>query len=244
MCGWSIVTQSERPSSCPTLSPKLARVRSPMSSSLIFSRVRSNGYLSPYRSRSSFLFLGNTVDEDDLLRNSIFRDDTLVGEHLEMVLDARFADAIRIGWPLDHERQRPLAPFVVLDADDGGLRDPGALRDQVLDLQRRNPLAAGLDHVLDAVGDVDVAVRADHRDVAGVQVAPAPELLGGFGTVQISLGQRGRTQHDLAGGLAIMRHVVHVGIDDAQIHERPCHAGPGAEIDLSVRITSEVLRSD
>jgi hypothetical protein len=31
------------------------------------------------------------------------------------------------------------------------------LRDQVLDLQRRNPLAAGLDHVLDAVGDVDVS---------------------------------------------------------------------------------------
>ena len=33
--------------------------------------------------------LGDAVDEHDLLRNAVFRDDALVGEHFEMVLDGR-----------------------------------------------------------------------------------------------------------------------------------------------------------
>ena len=146
-----------------------------------------------------------------------------------MVLDGPVADAIRIGRLLDHERQRPLAPSIVLDADDGGLMHASALRDQVLDLQRRDPFAAGLDHVLEAVGDLNVAVRAYHRDVAGVQVASGPEFLRGFGIVEVALGEPGRAQHDLAGGLAVMRHVVHVGVDDAQVDQRrrPCPPGCG-----------------
>ena len=41
-----------------------------------------------------------------------------------------------------------------------------------------------------------------------------------------------------------MRHVLHVGVDDAQIHQRRCHAGPGAEFDFPVSTTGEVLRPD
>src|SRR5450631_791088 len=40
--------------------------------------------------------LGNAVDEDDLLRDAVFRDDALVGENFEMVLDGGVAEAIRI----------------------------------------------------------------------------------------------------------------------------------------------------
>jgi hypothetical protein len=42
------------------------------------------------------------------------------------------------------------------------------LRDDVLKLKRRNPLAAGLDDVLDAIGDLNVAVGTDVSDVVGV----------------------------------------------------------------------------
>jgi hypothetical protein len=53
-----------------------------------------------------------------------------------MIFDRRLADATRIRWALDHERERPLAPFVILDADDGGFGYSRALRDQILDLKR------------------------------------------------------------------------------------------------------------
>jgi hypothetical protein len=66
-------------------------------------------------------------------------------------------------------------------------------------------------------------------------------LLRGFGIVEVALGEPGRTQHDLSGGFAIMRHVVHLGVDDAKIDQRPGHASPGAEIDLSVSVAGEVL---
>src|SRR6266700_5807328 len=124
---WSIVTQSESPSSHPTLSPKPARVRLRTFFSSIL--VAAFGQLHVTISLAELLLvdladacLGNAVDEQNLLRNSVFRDNAFVGEHLEVVLDSGVADAIRIGPPLDHEGEWPLTPFLVLDADDGRLR--------------------------------------------------------------------------------------------------------------------------
>ena len=51
-----------------------------------------------------------------------------------------------------------LAPAFAWDADHRALRDRGKLRHHVLDLGRIHVLAAGHDHVLDAVDDVDEPV--------------------------------------------------------------------------------------
>ncbi|MNV79702.1 hypothetical protein D3C71_1732680 [compost metagenome] len=76
---------------------------------------------------------------------------------------------------LDHQRQRPFAPFLVRDADDRDLVDRRVHRDDVFQRERGNPFAPGLDDVLDAVGHAQVAALIDVADVAGVQVTTGPQ---------------------------------------------------------------------
>ena len=57
--------------------------------------------------------------------------------------------------------------------DDGGFQDGRVAVEDVLDLDRRDVLAAGDDDVLRAVLDLDVAVGVGDREVAGVEPAPA-----------------------------------------------------------------------
>ena len=52
--------------------------------------------------------------------------------------------------------------------------DPDPMHDDVLELKRRDPLASGLDDVLDAIGDPEIAVGRDHPDVIGVQITARP----------------------------------------------------------------------
>src|ERR1700730_3356909 len=221
MRAWSIVAHSERPSSSPIRSLKPARVRWLTLSSLMLSPTGiARLHVAVAIAQLLLVSLahagpGNAVDEEDLLRNSVLRDSAFVGECLEMALHGRIGQTISAGRLLDDQRQRTLAPPVILDANHRRLQDARALRDQILDLQRGHPLTAGLDDVLEAVGDVDIAARADHRDVVGAQVATSPQLFRAFGVVEVALGQPRRTQHDLSGRLAVMRDIVHVLVDDA-----------------------------
>ena len=57
------------------------------------------------------------------------------------------------------------------DADHRRLGHLGMADGEVLQVDRGNPFAARLDHVLGAVGDLHVAVRVDGGDVAGVEEA-------------------------------------------------------------------------
>ena len=68
-----------------------------------------------------------------------------------------------------------------------GLHDGGVPVEDLLDLERRDVLAAGDDDVLRAVLDLDVAVRVPHRQVAGVEPAAAERLLGGRGIPEVPL---------------------------------------------------------
>ena len=76
----------------------------------------------------------------------------------------------------------------MLDADHGGLRDLGMADREVFQVDRGNPFAAGLDHVLGAVGDLHVAVRVDGGDVAGVEEAVVVEDVAVV--LEIGLGDR------------------------------------------------------
>src|SRR5690349_15769278 len=57
----------------------------------------------------------------------------------------------------DHE-QRPLVPFRMRNADHRGLRYFRMTDREILKVDRGNPFASRLDHVLGAVGDLHVAI--------------------------------------------------------------------------------------
>src|SRR4029078_3977889 len=68
---------------------------------------------------------------------------------------------------LHHHHDRPLVPLRVLDADHRRLRDRRVRDRDVLQVDRADPLAAGLDHVLRAIGDLHVALGVERGHVAG-----------------------------------------------------------------------------
>src|SRR6185369_8775356 len=78
-----------------------------------------------------------------------------------------------------HDRLDRFTPFVVGDADHGGFGHVRVIADRAFDLGRIDVLAAGDDHVLDAVVDVEVAVLVQVAGVAGAQPAVAAERPGG-----------------------------------------------------------------
>ena len=73
-----------------------------------------------------------------------------------------------------------LAPFLVGNADDRAFGDVGVLVERLLDLGGIDVLAAGDDHVLDPVDDIDEAVLVHIAAVAGVQPAVAQGLSRSF----------------------------------------------------------------
>src|SRR5512145_150640 len=72
---------------------------------------------------------------------------------------------------LDRDDDRTLVPFRVTHADHRGFGDRRVRDRDVLEVDRADPLAARLDHVLRAVGDLHVAVGVDRGDVAGGEPA-------------------------------------------------------------------------
>ena len=86
-----------------------------------------------------------------------------------------------------HERVRRLAPLLVRHADDRDFLDRVVTQQHRLDLDRRNVLAAADDHVLQAIGDLHVAVGMHDGGIAGVEPAVAHALRGGLGIVVVAL---------------------------------------------------------
>ena len=141
--------------------------------------------------------LGHGVHERPAFRNPPFRD-ALRQELLDVVdecivgLDA-FSD--------DEARHRPLVPFRVRHADHGRFENVRMGHDDVLEVDRGDPLAAGLDDVLRAVGDAEVAEFVEGAHVAGSQ-PPVAELLRCFVQV-IGPGDPRTADFDLADRLAV-----------------------------------------
>src|ERR1700694_2116522 len=78
---------------------------------------------------------------------------------------------------LHRHHDRPLVPLRMLDADPRGLGPRGRPYGDVFPVDRADPLAAGLDHVLRAVGYLHVTVGIDGSDVAGGEPARAVRVL-------------------------------------------------------------------
>ena len=110
-----------------------------------------------------------------------------------------------------HDCYWPLTPFRVGFGDDSDLGDRGMLGEQILGLERGDPFAAGLDDVLDAVGDLQRAVRPDVPDVAGVQITVLPQAFGCRRISAIGLRQPRRTYDDFPRRATVVRQRREIG---------------------------------
>src|SRR5581483_6916698 len=119
------------------------------------------------------------VEEDD--RTGLL----VAGEPAPHVLDdVRLAERHAI--PSHHGRDRDLAPVRVGDAEHRRFGDPGMLEQAPLDLGGENVLAAALDHLLRAPGDVEEALVVERREVAGVEPAAAERVRGLLGHATVA----------------------------------------------------------
>ncbi len=101
-----------------------------------------------------------------------------------------------------------LAPLLVGLCDDPGEGDRGVAVERLLDLDRRDVLAAGDDDVLGPILDLHVAVRFPDRQVPGVEPPAGERLLGGLGVLEVPHHRDVAAEDDLADGLAVRRHLV------------------------------------
>ena len=95
-------------------------------------------------------------------------------------------------------RERPLRPLLVGDRDHRRLGDRRVPHQRVLERDGRDPLAAGLDEVLGAVLDLDVAVGVDRDDVAGLEPAVVRPAVGRVRGVEVGRGDRRAAHLELA----------------------------------------------
>src|SRR5882672_6547360 len=116
---------------------------------------------------------------------------------------------------LHRHDDRPLVPFRMLYADHRGLGDRRVRHRDVLEVDRADPFAARLDHVLRAVGDLDVAVGIDGADVAGREPALAQWIAAL--ALEITLDDPRAAHLQVAEGLAVPRQLLAVLADDAHV---------------------------
>src|SRR5208337_5505787 len=98
------------------------------------------------------------IDKKYCLRHAVFRNNSLVRARPEERFEVVFSQGFGELPVADDEGQRSLAPFFVLDPDDGHFLHPRRLHDNVLDVQSRNPFASGLDQILHPIRDLQVTV--------------------------------------------------------------------------------------
>src|SRR5215467_2492532 len=252
---WSIVIHSETPSSRPTNDPLSARLNVGCAKAAI-SRIlgwpfdrrathrAADRACTRRRRMVAELFAqhllveladvgpGQRWHKHDLIRHRVTRDHALARVILQARLDLTVAD--RRALLADHDRERAFGPLRIRNADDGGFAHPGVLDDEVLDVERGDPFAPGLDDVLEAIRDLEVTVGADHADVAGVEPSAEPQLFRVRGIAQIALRQPRRSRHDLARRRAVRWNVPHLGVDDPDIDQWDRASGLDAHLDLTI----------
>src|SRR3546814_8439817 len=108
-----------------------------------------------------------------------------------------------------------LVPFGVIDADRRRLLHPRRADRGVFELDRADPFAARLDHILRAVGDLHHAVGVQHRDVAGVESALTVRGLG-IG-LKITLDDPRTAALKPSARLAVAWQHIALIVDDAQL---------------------------
>ena len=120
------------------------------------------------------------------------------------------------------------APLRVGRRDHGAFQHGGVGGDGALHFDGGNVFAAGDDDVLLAVHDVDVVLFVPHGHVAGVQPAVGHDGGGGLRLLVVAVHDVVAAHDDLAEGLHVARHVVHLQIHHAHFAAGQRPAGHGA----------------
>ena len=103
---------------------------------------------------------------------------------------------------------RRFAPLLMGDADHRAFQYGGMLVEGILDFRRTHVFAAGDDHILLAVDDMDRTGLVPDRQVAGVEEAVVDGGLGGFGLVVVAVEDRIGAYADLPHALVVPGHGV------------------------------------
>ena len=96
-----------------------------------------------------------------------------------------------------------LPPFFIRLGDDGGSQHGRVLVKRAFDLDGGNILTTGNDDVLGAVLELDIAVRVEHAQVAGMEPAAGEGFVRCRRVLQVALHDDVALEHDLADGLAV-----------------------------------------
>src|SRR5438067_9704067 len=114
---------------------------------------------------------------------------------------------------LHRHYDRPLVPLRMLDPDHRRLRDRRVRDRDVLEVDRADPFAARLDHVLRAVGDLHGAVGVDGGDLAGLELAGTmvvnAQRVSAL-ALEVALDHPGPAHLQVAKGLAVPRQLLPV----------------------------------
>ena len=130
--------------------------------------------------------------------------------------------------------ERPLDPFRMRHGDHRRFLHGGVAHEGVLHRDRADPLAARLDQVLGAVGQVQVPLRVDGDHVAGLEPAVVrPAVLRAL-HVRVGRGDPRTPDLELALGLAIPRHLAAALVDAAHLYQPGGEALLGADAHLLV----------
>ena len=105
-----------------------------------------------------------------------------------------------------HEGLDRLAPFLVGHADHRDLGHRRVRAKRVLDLDRRDILAAGDDHILLAIGDGDVAVAVHRAAVASVEPTVLDRGFGCLGRLPVAIEHDIAARDDFSAGLNANLH--------------------------------------
>jgi len=125
--------------------------------------------------------------------------------------------------PSRHDEQRPLLPLRMERGHHRGLHHVGMAARRVLERDRADPLAAGLDEVLRPIDDRDVAVLVDRGDVARDQPSLAVERFAG--ALEVARRDPRALRAQVADRHAVVRErPLHV-VDDAKLRPETRAAG-------------------
>ena len=132
--------------------------------------------------------------------------------------------------------QWPFAPLGVGDGDHGRFGHVGVGHQGVFQIDRTDPLAAGLDQVFGAVGDAHKTHRVHAGHIARAQPAVGAELVFAHRHLVVTAGDEGATHLNFANMLTVPRGIESVFAPDAQLRQRHGHARhSGAAVTLVER---------